>query len=425
MDTERYNLLQTFLQNQILPDTLTSQQQKQIKQQSKHFQLKNNFLYKIDKRNDKNLLRVIRRYEMEPVLYMFHNDPTAGHFSVDKMFEKIRDRYYWPQMYENIREYVKTCDACQRRGKSRRNELLHPIPVHSPFYQIGIDIVGPLPRTKDGNRYIITAIDYLTKWPEAKPVQEATAEQVAIFIYEDIICRHGCPTKILSDRGTHFKNQLIDYLVQKFEIKHLFSTPYHPQTNGLVERFNRTICESLAKLATYDTEEWDLYIAPTLFAYRTSKNATTKMTPFLLLYGREAKLPIDTMEEVDVTLKDRLQTIVDDLPQIRESTRQKVDLEQSKQKSRHDRHLRKEVQFSIGDKVLYYNAAMDKQWSGKLNPKWKGLYYIHQVLLNGSYKLRTIEGNVLRTPVNGNLLKMYFDRQHWEPQLVINTLNVE
>jgi len=121
------------------------------------------------------------------------------------------------------------------------------------------------------------------------------------------------------------------------------------------------------------------------------------MTPFLLLYGREAKLPIDTMEEVDVTLKDRLQTIVDDLPQIRESTRQKVDLEQSKQKSRHDRHLRKEVQFSIGDKVLYYNAAMDKQWSGKLNPKWKGPYYIHQVLLNGSYKLRTIEGNVLRT----------------------------
>src|ERR1044072_1030059 len=146
MDTERYNLLQTFLQNQILPDTLTTQQQKQIKQQSKHFQLKNGFLYKIDKRNNKNLLRVVRKYEMEPVLYMFHNDPTAGHFSVDKMFDKIRDRYYWPQMYENIREYVKSCDACQRRGKSHKNELMHPIPVHSPFYQIGIDIVGPLPR---------------------------------------------------------------------------------------------------------------------------------------------------------------------------------------------------------------------------------------------------------------------------------------
>src|SRR5947207_8776384 len=188
MDTEHYNLLQTFLQNQILPNTLTSQQQKQIKQLSKYFQLKNNFLYKIDKRNDKNLLRVIKRYKMEPVLYMFHNDPTAGHFSVDKMFKKIRDRYYWPQIYENIREYVKTCDACQRRGKSQRNELLHPILVHSPFYQIGIDIVGPLPRTVRNKKYIVVAIDYLTKWPEAKAISEATAEKVSEFIYEQIIC---------------------------------------------------------------------------------------------------------------------------------------------------------------------------------------------------------------------------------------------
>ena len=136
---------------------------------------------------------------------MFHNDPTAGHFAVDIMFDKIKSRYYWPQMYENIREYVKSCDSCQRRGKYKRNEPLHPIPVHSPFYQIGIDFVGPLPKTKNGNKYIITAMDYLTKWPEAKPVPTATAEQVSIFLYEEIIGRHGCPMKILSDQGSHFK----------------------------------------------------------------------------------------------------------------------------------------------------------------------------------------------------------------------------
>ena len=156
---------------------------------------------------------------------MFHNDPTAGHFAVDIMFDKIKSRYYWPQMYENIREYIKSCDSCQRRGKYKRNEPLHPIPVHSPFYQIGIDFVGPLPKTKNGNKYIITAMDYLTKWPEAKAIPEATAEQTAIFIYEEIICRHGCSTKILSDRGSHFKNQMIEKLMEKFQIKHLFSTP--------------------------------------------------------------------------------------------------------------------------------------------------------------------------------------------------------
>ena len=119
---------------------------------------------------------------------MFHNDPTAGHFSVDIMFDKIKSRYYWPQMYENIREYVKSCDSCQRRGKYKQNEPLHPIPVHSPFYQIGIDFVGPLPKTKEENKYIITVVDYLTKWPEVKAVPKATAEQTAIFIYEEIIC---------------------------------------------------------------------------------------------------------------------------------------------------------------------------------------------------------------------------------------------
>ena len=101
--------------------------------------------------------------------------------------------------------------------------------MHSPFYQVGIDFVGPLPRTTQGNKYIIVAVDYLTKWPEAQPVPAATAEEAAKFIYEIIICRHGCLQKILSDRGTHFNNKLIEQLMSKFLIKHLLSTPYHPK----------------------------------------------------------------------------------------------------------------------------------------------------------------------------------------------------
>ena len=120
------------------------------------------------------------------------------------MFEKIRNRFYWPQMYDDIKAYVRSCDSCQRRGKSKRNEPLHPIPVGEPFYQIGIDIVGPLPRSKKGKRYIVVAIDYLTKWPEAKALSQATAKQVAQFIYEDIICCHGCSMRILSDRENTF-----------------------------------------------------------------------------------------------------------------------------------------------------------------------------------------------------------------------------
>ena len=118
--------------------------------------------------------------------------------------DKIKGRYYWPQMYEDLRAYVKSCDICQRRGRNKRSEPLHPIPVGEPFYQIGIDFVGPLQRSSSNNRYIIVAVDYLTKWPKAKPVPEATAEQTVRFIYEDIICRHGCSGKIITDRGIVF-----------------------------------------------------------------------------------------------------------------------------------------------------------------------------------------------------------------------------
>jgi integrase-like protein len=187
MEDENYNNLYLILSNQPLPNTIPLQKQQQLAKQSKHFILKNNFIYKIDRRRNNNLLRLVRRQEIEPLLYIFHNDPTSAHFATDAMFEKIRTRYYWPQMYEDIRSYVRACDACQRRGRSKKNQLLHPIPVGSPFYQIGIDFVGPLPRTAQGNRYIIVAMDYLTKWPEAKPVPVATAEQVATFLYDDII----------------------------------------------------------------------------------------------------------------------------------------------------------------------------------------------------------------------------------------------
>ena len=140
-------------------------------------------------------------------------------------------------------------------------------------------------------------MDYFTKYPEAKAVKQATAKEVSNFIYEDIICRHELVNTIISDRESHFNNQMITYLMKKFGVRHYFSIPYHPKTNGLVERFNKTLCESLAKLSDKKSNQ-DNFIAPTLFAYRTSKHMTTKMTPFYLTYGRKAKLLIDDINQL-------------------------------------------------------------------------------------------------------------------------------
>jgi hypothetical protein len=116
MESNNYRNLISFLTNK-LNYIKDSPLYKDLQKQAKHFIIKNNLLYKIDKRNKGNLIRVLQKYELDPVLYNFHNDPLAAHFATDNMFEKMRDRYYWPQMYKDIRNYVRSYDSCQWRGK--------------------------------------------------------------------------------------------------------------------------------------------------------------------------------------------------------------------------------------------------------------------------------------------------------------------
>lgn len=421
MEFQHYHRLKNYLQHNKLPDTFDNKQQKQLISKAQYYQVKNNQLYKKDccRKTRNQLLRVIQKHEVEPILYLLHNHPTGAHLGVDKVFEKLRDQYYWPQMFEDVKHYINTCDQCQRRGKFRTPGPLHPITVGDPFSKIGIDIVGPLPITSKGNKYIIVATDYFTKWPEAEAISHATGQRVADFIYQVIICRHGCPKHILSDRGTHFRNEIVEALLEKFQIRHLYSTPYHPQTNGLVERFNRTLCESLAKI-TEGKEDWDEFIAPTLFAYRTSKQASTKFTPFYLVYGRNPQMPHMEMDEVmEGNILTRLYQLTETLPTAQGTAQGNILKAQRKQKERFDLKLKKPRNFKIGDKVLVYDAARDKHFTGKLKPKWKGPYFIHDDLGNGAFKLRTMDGKVLAAPLNLALLKPYLDREKWEPTVYI------
>src|SRR5260363_345389 len=420
MDPLHYQSIKIFLETATYHSQFTKTQKEQLQRKSQYFCIKNNQLYKRKQKQNQDLLKVIQKHEVEAVLYLMHNHPLGAHFGIDKMFDKIKSRYYWPQMYEHIRNYVKTCDSCQKRGKYRQHGSLHPIKVEAPFDKIGIDFVGPLPSTAQENKYIIVAMDYMTKYPEAKAVPNATAQQTADFIYKDIICRHGCSNFILSDRGTHFNNLLIEGLMQKFQIKHLLTTPYHLQTNGLVERFNRTLCESLAKLAN-DNTEWDKLIPSVLFSYRSSKHATTKFTPFLLTYGREPKLPIFGFQEnSEQNLLTRLYSLIEDLPANRAQAKKNVEKSQQRQKFYWDRKLKKVKRlFEKEEQVLCYDAAGDKHFTGKLLLKWKGPYFIYSKVAQDVYKLRTMDGQILETPINAYLLKKYYNRQAWDPMIII------
>ena len=130
---------------------------------------------------------------------------------------------------------MKSCNLCQKEGARKKNEPLRPIKVGQPFEKVGIDLVGPLPKTKNGNLYIAVATDYLTKWPEARAIPDATAELVASFFYEDIICRHGCPKELVSDNGSAFISKMIERLLEQYLIKYCLISLYYLQSNRLVE----------------------------------------------------------------------------------------------------------------------------------------------------------------------------------------------
>src|SRR5439155_27267259 len=125
----------------------------QLDNKLKKYEIQEGILYRKDQKNDEKLLKVIRRHELEVVMFIMHDHPISAHFAVKVTFDKVRGRYYWPKMYKDIRIYVESCDQCQRRGKPQKKNELHPIGIIEPFHQIGIDIVGPLPKTERDNKY--------------------------------------------------------------------------------------------------------------------------------------------------------------------------------------------------------------------------------------------------------------------------------
>src|SRR5581483_4574969 len=340
MDKQHYDDLIQYLETLTHQNDDDDKRKTHIRKDSTHYFIKNHILYRRTKVGGK---RVILKEQVEPILYHLHQDMSGAHLGIDAVLEKVRERYYWPQIYKDVREYIRSCDTCQRRGPPIRREELIPLQIREPFHRIGIDIKGPLPRTKEGNRYIIVAIDYFTKWPEARAIPDIKAETVAEFIYKEIICRHGVPKEILSDRGTSFVNQVIDKLCENYQTKHRLTSSYRPQTNGMVERFNRTLGKCIARLTSNESKEWDEFVEATLFAYRTKKHKTTGYTPFYLMHGRQATLPIDLKlpgkEETDVSdnpLMERLYHLIEQVENDRQAVVQKVTQVQQKQKERYD-----------------------------------------------------------------------------------------
>ena len=186
-----------------------------------------------------NYLLVVPSALRPEVLQALHDDPTAGHLGFSRTLARIQEKYYWPRLSADVAHYVRTCRDCQRRKTppTRPAGLLQPIePPRRPFQQIGMDLLGPFPTSTSGNKWIVVATDYLTRYAETKALPKGSAAEVARFFVENILLRHGAPEVLITDRGTAFTAELTQAILRYSQTSHRRTTAYHPQTNGLNER---------------------------------------------------------------------------------------------------------------------------------------------------------------------------------------------
>ena len=289
------------------------------------------------------------------LLEAYHSDPLSGHFGTRRTFHKLKGKYWWPNMRDSIDQYIKSCLSCQQFNFNRIKKpgLLCPIETpEGPFQLIGIDYCGPFKRTPRENLYVLCITDYFTRWITAVALPDCTAQTTAQAIFNEYICKYGVPISILTDQGSHFNNKLMESMSLLIGYNHIFTTAYHPQSNGMIERFNGTFVPQLAKLQDRENDNWDEYLQPVVFAYNTGFHMSTQHSPFQLLYGREPRMPTDkTTNVVFYKSIDYYNQLRKSLSIIHKNARNQSIHAQVISKRRYDKN-RSDSQYAVNDQVL-------------------------------------------------------------------------
>jgi hypothetical protein len=346
----------------------------------KNFRLIDGLIYRILKRQGKEIHQlVIPKPLRSEYLMQIHDSLSGGHLGFNKSYDKLMNRYYWPGMYKDLDVWIKSCVLCQERKGRRPPVTLQPNLITTrPFECIGIDVLGPLPLSNNRHRFIIVFVDHFTGWVEAFPMRNNDATTCAKILVDNIICRYGAPTKILTDRGTPFLASMAHEVYKIFNIHKLQTTAYHPQTNGKVERFNSTLVAMLAMYVSSNQKDWDTLIPFCVFAYNTSRHERSQSSPYYLMFGRNATLPVDAMVRTDsvpyLTANDYVKEIIRRM-RIAHRLAQKNQLETAN--AYRELALSKPPPvYNTGDKVLLQFFREPFGLSKKLGLMWRGPFTV-------------------------------------------------
>lgn len=333
-----------------------------LRRQLSHFKLIDGALYRSTHQPyGPQWVPVVPRSLRSQVLAALHDDATAGHLGFQKTYDRVRTRFFWPGLSSAVARYVASCVPCQQRKRSTLPPAgpLQPLACpEAPFHTVGIDLYGPLPATSRGYRWIVTAVDHLTRYAETAPVSTGCASEIAEFFLQAVLLRHGAPRVLLSDRGKTFLAQIVADVLKAASTVHKTTSSYHPQTNGLTERFHRTLSDMLSMYIQPDHSNWDTILPFVTFAYNTAIQSTTGYSPFYLVFGRQPSLTLDSSfflasPPASNSLPEQFVARVD---HCRRQARLRTQACQQDRKHRYDAFHR-EVRFHPGDEVLLWTPV--------------------------------------------------------------------
>ena len=315
----------------------------------------------------------------QQILYEYHCTPIGGHQGIKRTTNRIKLKYNWEGMHKDIEEYIQKCSTCQKNKLGRKNRA--PMEItdtpRDPFEKVALDIVGPLTESNQGNMYILTFQDLLTKFSKAIPLPNQEAATIAEAVVEKIICEYGVPEKILTDQGKNFLSEMFKNICKLFRITKIQTTAYHPESNGALERSHKTLVEYLRHYIDNDQSDWDKWLPYAMFTYNTTPHTATGFTPYELVYGKAASLPtaLKNPPKQTYNYEDYAQQTRERIRTTNEAAREQLQGTKEKAKKEYDKKTR-EVEFKVGDKVWLFDESVRRGRSKKLDNKWVGPYVI-------------------------------------------------
>ena len=392
---------------------------KKIKVRGARFVLINGILYK--RAFARPLLKCLGPEEIELALAETHEGICGQHLGSRALASKIlRAGFFWPTMKEDALNKVRKCDSCQRHAPvvSAPISELQSVIEPTPFAKWGLDILGPFPQATGGRKFLIVATDYFTKWIEAEPLATITSKRIEEMVWKDIICRFGLPRVLVADHGKQFDCEAFKGFCGRLHIRLSLASVSYPQANGQAESSNRTILNGLKAKLEGAKGAWVEQLPSVLWAYRTTSRVSTGETPFNLVYGTDALIPVEigfgSTRTVDFTTEqenlnsDALRENLDLLDEQREQACIRLEAYHRRVAGYYNARV-KTRPMGQGDLVLRKSAITNAlREEGKLRANWEGPYRISSMLGPHTATLETLGGKKMPKTWNTNHLKFYF-----------------